>query len=173
MSGSPDIDGASVTVLVAGPVTGYTVHALGWTPFFILTMFAGIPGLLLLARFAPWGDRDPRFSVEPAIRGEPLTAADLGRRGVAGGLVGLIGAAVLYLTMTQAILAADQKSSLDKQRELIAVLRSDAPPQDKAIPCKQLAIYGNKDAVPALAPLLADKELASWARIALTPFVCA
>ena len=47
------------------------------------------------------------------------------------------------------------------------MLRSDAPPQDKAIPCKQLAIYGSKEAVPALAALLSNPELASLARIAL------
>ena len=34
-------------------------------------------------------------------------------------------------------------------------------------PFKKLAIFGSKAAVPALAPLLADKDLASWARIAL------
>ena len=79
----------------------------------------------------------------------------------------LFGATALLLTMAQASLAADRESSADKQRKLIAVLQSDAPPQDKAIPCKQLAIYGDKEAVPALAPLLADKDLASWARIAL------
>src|SRR5687767_12692503 len=77
----------------------------------------------------------------------------------------LLGAAALFLTITPASLAAETVA--DKQRKLIAILQSDAPPQDKAIPCKQLAIYGNKDAVPALAPLLADKDLASWARIAL------
>lgn len=33
--------------------------------------------------------------------------------------------------------------------------------------CKELAICGTERAVPALAPLLADKELTSWARIAL------
>lgn len=55
----------------------------------------------------------------------------------------------------------------ERERKLIAVLQSDAPPQEKALPCKQLAIYGTKDAVPALAPLLADKQLSSWARIAL------
>jgi HEAT repeat protein len=54
-----------------------------------------------------------------------------------------------------------------KQLDLIAVLRSDAPKGEKAITCKQLAIYGTEQSVPALAPLLADKELASWARIAL------
>ena len=79
----------------------------------------------------------------------------------------LSGATFLFLLMAPAIPAADGESPVEKQRRLIAVLQSDAPPQDKAIPCKQLAIYGNKDAVPALAPLLADKDLASWARIAL------
>jgi len=73
------------------------------------------------------------------------------------------------LTVAQACFAAEgsNESAADKQRKLIAILQSDAPPQDKAIPCKQLAIFGNKDAVPALAPLLANKDLASWARIAL------
>ena len=54
-----------------------------------------------------------------------------------------------------------------KESDLIAVLQSDAPKGDKAITCKQLAIYGTEQAVPSLAPLLADAELASWARIAL------
>jgi len=55
----------------------------------------------------------------------------------------------------------------EKELALIAVLESDAPPREKAIPCKQLAICGTKDAVPALAALLPNAELASWARIAL------
>jgi HEAT repeat protein len=80
----------------------------------------------------------------------------------------LFSATVLFLITAPASFAADSKeSSAEKQRKLIAILQSDAPPQDKAIPCKQLAIYGDKDAVPALAPLLADKDLTSWARIAL------
>jgi HEAT repeat protein len=64
--------------------------------------------------------------------------------------------------------AADpQDSPATKERALISILQSSAPSAEKAIPCKQLAIYGTKDAVPALAPLLSDPELASWARIAL------
>ena len=64
--------------------------------------------------------------------------------------------------------AADAPDSpTAKQKELIALLQSKAPAADKALACKKLAIYGNKDAVRALAPLLTDKELASWARIAL------
>lgn len=54
-----------------------------------------------------------------------------------------------------------------KESDLIAVLKSDVPKAEKAIPCKQLAIYGTEKAVPVLSPLLADKELSSWARIAL------
>jgi HEAT repeat protein len=58
-------------------------------------------------------------------------------------------------------------SAKEKERALIQVLRSDAPPDEKAITCKKLAIYGDDDAVPALAPLLTDERFASWARIAL------
>jgi HEAT repeat protein len=54
-----------------------------------------------------------------------------------------------------------------KESDLISILQSAAPKAEKAITCKLLAIYGTEAAVPALAPLLADKELASWARTAL------
>jgi HEAT repeat protein len=50
--------------------------------------------------------------------------------------------------------------------ELLEVLRSGST-ANKAIACKQLAIYGSKAAVPELAKLLSNKELSSWARIAL------
>ena len=67
----------------------------------------------------------------------------------------------------RATAAADRTAADERERQLIDVLRSDAPPQDKAITCKRLAIYGSADAVPALAALLPDARLASWARIAL------
>lgn len=54
-----------------------------------------------------------------------------------------------------------------KEKELIAILRSDAAPADKAITCKHLAVYGSSDAVPDLAKLLPNEQLSSWARIAL------
>ena len=58
-------------------------------------------------------------------------------------------------------------ASITNERELIAILQSSAPPQEKALTCKRLAVYGSEDAVPALAPLLLDPHLTSWARIAL------
>jgi HEAT repeat protein len=59
-------------------------------------------------------------------------------------------------------LAADPQEG-----QLIAVLESDSPKAEKALTCKGLAVHGSKNAVPALAKLLPDKELTSWARIAL------
>jgi HEAT repeat protein len=63
--------------------------------------------------------------------------------------------------------AAVPTNSAEKERQLLAVMRSDAAPAEKAITCKQLAVYGTSQSVPVLAPLLADADLASWARIAL------
>ena len=73
----------------------------------------------------------------------------------------------LVVSFNSASAAAPQKSSAERERELIQVLQSDAPKSEKAITCKFLAIYGGKAAVPVVAPLLADAELSSWARIAL------
>jgi len=53
-------------------------------------MLAGIPGLLLLARFVPPGVREPRFEVRPQRSTEPLTTAQLWMRGMLGGLAGLL-----------------------------------------------------------------------------------
>jgi HEAT repeat protein len=58
-------------------------------------------------------------------------------------------------------------NSADQEQKLIAVLKSDAAASEKAITCKRLAVYGSAKSVPVLAPLLANEQLASWARIAL------
>ena len=54
-----------------------------------------------------------------------------------------------------------------EQQKLIDLLRSNAPPAEKALVCKRLAIVGDGEAVPALAALLPNAELSAWARIAL------
>src|SRR4051794_2103484 len=77
------------------------------------------------------------------------------------------GLLVLSNPGTLAFGAAPAANSAEKERGYIAVLQSNAPPAEKAITCKRLAVYGSEAAVPALAPLLLDPELASWARIAL------
>lgn len=86
----------------AGPICGLLVDAVGWQTFFWLTVAAGLPGLMLLARFAPWGVRDPEFVVEDARpRGAPLSNRALAMRGAVAGL-----ATMLASTVVAALLAA-------------------------------------------------------------------
>lgn len=59
------------------------------------------------------------------------------------------------------------ESPAEKQSRLIRVVQSEAGYPEKALACKQLAIFGGREAVPALAALLPDENLNSWARIAL------
>ncbi len=69
-----------------------------------------------------------------------------------------------------AVVARAQDSSIsspEQEQELIAILQSKAPAEDKAIACKLLAIHGSSAAVPELAKLLPDAQLSSWARISL------
>lgn len=64
-------------------------------------------------------------------------------------------------------LAAEQSAeSKQKESQLIETLKSGAKPE-QALACKELAIHGSAACVPALTPLLADEQLASWARISL------
>ena len=73
--------------------------------------------------------------------------------------------------VTLALLLATQAATADElfntnEGELIEILKTGEP-AEKAIACKKLAVFGTKDSVPLLAPLLEDEQLASWARIAL------
>ena len=63
--------------------------------------------------------------------------------------------------------SAPDPASPEKARQAMATLQSSAPSADKALACKHLAVYGTAEAVPALAPLLHDEQLAAWARTAL------
>ena len=74
---------------------------------------------------------------------------------------------VAMLLAGTAQMVAMAQTTAPSEAELIAVLKSDAPKADKAITCKKLAVFGSAEAVPAIAPLLTDSELTSWARIAL------
>jgi MFS transporter, PAT family, beta-lactamase induction signal transducer AmpG len=82
--------------LLAGPLSGFLVDALGWKLFFWMTIAAGVPGMLLLQRFAPLGLREPPLTEGKGHVHPPLSARTLACRGVIGAIVGLlIGAAGL------------------------------------------------------------------------------
>ena len=61
--------------ILAGPVAGVAADALGWRDFFIATVFAGLPGLLMLARFVPWNARELRFEVASPSTKAPLSGS--------------------------------------------------------------------------------------------------
>jgi len=63
--------------------------------------------------------------------------------------------------------AAAGGGNLEKTQKLAAVLQSQAPLFDKARACQQLGEIGSKEAVPALAGLLADEQLSAYARSGL------
>ena len=78
------------------------------------------------------------------------------------------GRALLLLCATAALAFPPALAqAAESEPDLIKVLQSGAPAGEKGVACKKLAVFGSKAAVPALAPLLEDKDLASWARIAL------
>ncbi len=73
---------------------------------------------------------------------------------------------ILAVLVAAVMTAGNARAAEQKQDPLLEVLQSGAP-AEKAIACKQLAIYGDAKAAPALGLLLADEQLSSWARIAL------
>jgi HEAT repeat protein len=79
----------------------------------------------------------------------------------------LLRSTLLTAALVSTQTAFGQKLSPDRERELIAILRSNAEDNEKAMTCKKLAVDGSSEAVQELASLLKDEKLASWARIAL------
>ena len=78
--------------ILAGPITGVLADAMGWRDFFLSTLFVGLPGLVMLARFVPWGVRDVEFEVLAPPAGEPLSKRGLAARaGLGAGVALLVG----------------------------------------------------------------------------------
>jgi MFS transporter, PAT family, beta-lactamase induction signal transducer AmpG len=82
--------------VLAGPISGFAVDAVGWSTFFLSTMVLGIPGLMMLARFVPIGVREPEFSVEEIRRTTiPASSSSLAARGIVAGLLVGVGSVAL------------------------------------------------------------------------------
>lgn len=90
---------------MTGPIAGFAVDAIGWATFFWITIFAGIPGLILLARFAPPGVRDPQFEIETgSAQATAVPSGSLVVKGIIGGVAGFLFAA-LFLSLMGALKA--------------------------------------------------------------------
>jgi MFS transporter, PAT family, beta-lactamase induction signal transducer AmpG len=107
--------------VLSGPVAGVLADTIGWRDFFILTVFTGIPGMLMLGRFVPWGVREPEFEVAAPRRGEPLTRAAVLARALGGALL-CWASGLLLLAVAGALSSARAGRGFDLAREIQILL---------------------------------------------------
>jgi PAT family beta-lactamase induction signal transducer AmpG len=74
--------------ILGGPVAGVMADAIGWRDFFVFTIVTGIPGMIMLARFVPWGVREPEFHVASPRSGPPLSRRGVVARACVGAVAG-------------------------------------------------------------------------------------
>jgi len=86
---------------LAGPPAGFLADAVGWTPFFLVSVAASVPGLLLLHRFAPLSQPEPELEADARITSVPVSRFRLAALGISWTVVGFGAAAA-----TSALLAA-------------------------------------------------------------------
>ena len=111
----------SLPRILSGPIAGILADKLGWRDFFILTVFTGIPGLVMLHRFVPWGVREPVFNIEAQRTGTPVTKGVLAARAAAAGLMALAGGFLLSAVLA-ALRSYRAKKGFDVWAQLGAVL---------------------------------------------------
>jgi MFS transporter, PAT family, beta-lactamase induction signal transducer AmpG len=110
--------------IISGPLCGFLVYAIGWEAFFWATLFFGIPGMVMLARFVPWGAREPEFSIEPPRIREPLTGGELTLRGLTGGVIGAgLGGLIVALMNALKPFKDNPGSAFDLLTPLVALVR--------------------------------------------------
>lgn len=73
----------------------------------------------------------------------------------------------IALICTTTLMASSVFAQQENEQELLKILQSDATKSEKAVACKQLAIFGTEASVPELEKLLPDPQLSSWARTAI------
>jgi len=79
-------------------------------------------------------------------------------------------AVVLFLSVCMFSVSALNAETADEIRaKALAVLKSDAPFEQKSTACRDLVRVGNKDCVPVLAGMLGDEKMSHMARYALEP----
>lgn len=93
--------------VLSGPIAGFAVDAMGWGPYYLVTMLVGVPGLVMLGRFVPIGVREPDFTsatlVEQGSDGRaagehaPATSGLAGQGLIAGALSAVGGSFVIAL----------------------------------------------------------------------------
>ena len=111
--------------VLAGPIAGFAVDAIGWSAFYLATMVCGIPGLLMLARFAPIGVREPQLATANlADDASSPRAPGLVTLGVGGGLAaGVLASLAVALMSALDTMRASPGSALAFGRAWSAIWR--------------------------------------------------
>ena len=114
--------------ILAGPLTGLMVDAMGWTSFFWASMAFGIPGMILLARFVPPGTREPEFEVLPVQTTKPMQRHALIVRAIVGAVLGfLFGASFLALMSALKKMRATPPVAFDPITEFLMIFQPASP----------------------------------------------
>jgi PAT family beta-lactamase induction signal transducer AmpG len=112
----------SIPRVLAGPPAAILADSIGWRNFFISTLLAGIPGLVMLQRFVPWGVREVEFHVPEPSRGEPLGRLQILLRGIAWSLAAG-GAGLVTMALLAALKAYRKSKVFDLGAQLMPLLR--------------------------------------------------
>ena len=115
--------------IIAGPPAGILVETIGWSPFFVFSVFAAIPGLVMLHRFAPLGVREPTISLELGTSvGNPITRGALFLYAALGTIAGVaLGIAINALLTALRVAAKQDDIGFDYLHALEALVTPSTP----------------------------------------------
>lgn len=115
---------------LAGAPAGILVDALGWTPFFVATIGASVPGLVMLSRFVPLNVREPDFELEEVHPRGPIGRGTLALAGIAAA-ASAAAAAVVVSALLDAVKGMRGKAGrpFDLRTPLLRLLSPHDPSQ--------------------------------------------
>lgn len=107
--------------IFAGPPSGLLADTLGWTNFFLLTVVMAVPGMVMLSRFVPWGQRDVRFEAPDGEHAPLMDGGALIRWTAAFGTIASV-AAIATLSALEATKAYRKDSTFPWMAETLKIV---------------------------------------------------
>ncbi len=125
---------------LAGPPAGFLADAVGWTPFFLLSVLASAPGLFLLHKFAPLSAPEPELDADARVPATPVARGRLAAMGLAWAAGGFLVSAAASALLA-ALKAARTAGAAFDYASALARLFSPESPSDW-IRISSLAVIG-------------------------------
>jgi MFS transporter, PAT family, beta-lactamase induction signal transducer AmpG len=143
--------------VLAGPPAGLLADAIGWRDFFVLTLLTGVPGMVMLARFVPWGVREPEFQVGTPHGGPPLTQKALALWSCVAGVL-TTAAGLVTMAALGAIRSYRQRKGFDLGAQLARYLEPSG--WGDVLTVVGVVVVGAVAALMVAAALVARRQLA-------------